>query len=126
MTNTLVFTATYNEAENISKLLDNLLSLKLELDILIVDDNSPDKTYEIIKKYSEKNPSILLHSRNYKLGLDTAHKFAYSFAKKNNYTNLITLDADLSHDHKEIPKIISILKKKRICDWVKVYERWKM
>ena len=78
---TLIFTATYNEAENISKLLDNILSQKLDADIYIIDDNSPDKTSEIIKSYCNKYPNISLKTRNGKLGLDTAHKEAYLFAK---------------------------------------------
>lgn len=109
MSKTLIFTATYNEAGNIAKFLDKFLSLDLNLDILIIDDNSPDETYKTIQKYSEIHPNIFLHLRKKKLGLDTAHKFAYNYAKKNNYTKLITLDADLSHDQNEIPKMINIL-----------------
>ena len=45
---TLIFTATYNEKENISKLLDKIISLKLDSDVYVIDDNSPDKTYEIL------------------------------------------------------------------------------
>lgn len=109
MNKTLIFTATYNEAGNIAKFLDKFLSLDLSLDILIIDDSSPDETYKIIQKYSEIHPNIFLHLRRNKLGLDTAHKYAYNYAKKNNYTKLITLDADLSHDQNEIPKMINIL-----------------
>ena len=84
MPNTLIFTATYNEADNIAKFLDKLLSINSNLNILIIDDNSPDKTYEIIEKYSKKYQNIKLILRDSKLGLDTAHKYAYTFAKKNN------------------------------------------
>ena len=49
MSKTLIFTATYNEKENIKNLLDNLNQLKIDIDILVIDDNSPDKTWEILQ-----------------------------------------------------------------------------
>jgi len=106
---TLIFTATYNEIENIKKLLDNILSQKLDADIYIIDDNSPDKTSEIIKSYCDKYPNILLKTRSGKLGLDTAHKEAYLFAKNKKYKKFISMDADLSHDPKELSKFILLL-----------------
>lgn len=106
--NTLVFTATYNEAENIEKFLDAILKFK-NIDLLIVDDNSPDLTFEIIQNYQKKYQNLFLIKREAKLGLDTAHKLSFEFAKKNNYQNLITLDADLSHDPNQIEKFISNL-----------------
>ena len=109
MNKTLIFIATYNEVENISKLLDGILSQKLEADIYIIDDNSPDKTSDIVKSYCNKNPNILLKIRNGKLGLDTAHKEAYLFAKNKKYQKFISMDADLSHDPKELSKFILLL-----------------
>ena len=108
---TLIFTATYNEVENISKLLDNILSQKLDADVYIIDDNSPDKTSEIIKSYCNKYPNILLKIRSGKLGLDTAHKEAYLFAKNKKYKKFISMDADSSHDPKELSKFILLLDK---------------
>ena len=110
MSKILVFTATYNEKVNIAILLKKYKNLKVNLDILIVDDNSPDGTKEVIKNLSKKK-NIILKVRKKKLGLNTAHQFAYKFAKKNKYKKLITLDADLSHDPKEIPKILKLLDK---------------
>jgi dolichol-phosphate mannosyltransferase len=107
---TLVFTATYNESENIKLFLDKILSLKIDLDILIIDDNSPDGTSEIISSYKNKYKSITLVTRESKQGLDTAHKFGFKYAKKNNYDYFITLDADLSHDPLVIPDFIKNLK----------------
>ena len=109
MNKTLIFIATYNEVENISKLLDDILSQKLEADIYIIDDNSPDKTSDIVKSYCNKNPNILLKIRTGKLGLDTAHKEAYLFAKNKKYQKFISMDADLSHDPKELSKFILLL-----------------
>ena len=105
---TLVFTATYNESENIKKFLDITLKFK-NIDLLIVDDNSPDLTFEIVENYQKKYQNLFLIKREAKLGLDTAHKLSFEFAKKNNYQNLITLDADLSHDPNQIEKFISNL-----------------
>ena len=109
MKKTLIFTATYNESKNINLLIEKILNLKLNVDILIVDDNSPDKTYEIVEKQKEKFNNIFLERRSSKLGLNTAHIFGYEFALKYQYKNLITMDADLSHDPDEIPNIIKLL-----------------
>ena len=81
-----------------------------KLDILIIDDNSPDKTSEVIKQYAAEKTNIKLIIRNGKEGLDTAHKFAFKYSIENNYEYLITLDADLSHDPNEIPIFIKELK----------------
>ena len=106
----LIFSATFNESDNIRDLLNSIEKLNLELDILIIDDNSPDKTSEIIKQYALEKSNIKLIIRNKKEGLDSAHKFAFKYSIENNYEYLITLDADLSHDPKEIPKFIKELK----------------
>ena len=111
MDKTLVFTATYNEAKNIEEFINLLLKADNNLDLLIVDDNSPDKTYEIIQKLSFKYKNIFLIKREKKLGLNTAHIIAYEYAVKNKYKKLITLDADLSHDPKEVPRVVELLEK---------------
>ena len=110
MNKNLIFTATYNEVDNISTFLDIVLKIP-HIDILIVDDNSPDKTGDIISKYQKKNKNLFLINRNGKEGLDSAHKIGFNFAKEKKYENLITLDADLSHDPNMIPKFIKILDK---------------
>ena len=106
--NTLVFTATFNESENIKNFLDKVLDVK-NIDILIVDDNSPDGTAKIIEDFQKKYQNIKLIVRKGKEGLDTAHKLAYKYAKEEGYTNLITMDADLSHDPSKIPMFIDEL-----------------
>ena len=111
MSKTLIFTATYNEKENIKKLIENLNSLNLSIDILVIDDNSPDKTWEILQNLEKEMKNLKLIIRNNKSGLDTAHKLAFDYAKNNNYEKFISLDADLSHDPAEIPKMINILDK---------------
>lgn len=100
--NTLIFTATYNEADNIINFIQEIELLNLDLDLLIIDDNSPDNTSLIIKKHISKKIKIHLIKREKKLGLDTAHKLAYDYALNNSYKYLITMDADMSHNPKEI------------------------
>ena len=107
----LVFTACYNEKENIRKLIIKIRENLPESEILIIDDNSPDQTKEVINNLKNSISKLYLIVREKKLGLDTAHKFAYEFAIKNNYDYLITMDADLSHDPKEL---INFVKKKTI------------
>jgi dolichol-phosphate mannosyltransferase len=109
MNSILIFTATYNEAANIKNLINEILKSSEQTDILIIDDNSEDKTFEIIEELYKNNSRITLIKREKKLGLDTAHKMAFEYAKKRNYEKLITMDADLSHDPKEIPRFIKYL-----------------
>ena len=103
----LVFTATYNEAKNIEKFIKLIDNLKIKLDLLVVDDNSPDGTSEIIKKIKPDNINLNLISRPKKEGLDTAHKLAFRLSKEKKYDFLITMDADLSHDPIKIPDFLS-------------------
>ena len=105
----LVFTATYNEKENIRELISSIFSNCPYVDILIIDDNSPDKTAEEILVLKSEFKKISLINRESKLGLDTAHKLAYKFAKEKDYDYLITMDADLSHDPAELTNFIKNL-----------------
>ena len=109
MSDILVFTATYNERENINNLVNDIFQISSEIDMLVIDDNSPDETWKILKKISEKNKRFFFIKRDKKLGLNTAHQMAYDYAISHNYKKLITMDADFSHDPKEIPKIIDLL-----------------
>jgi dolichol-phosphate mannosyltransferase len=111
MSKILVFTATYNEKDNVEKLINVILKLGNDIKMLVIDDKSPDKTYEILEKISKKNDNLIVVKREKKLGLNTAHIMAYEYALKNNYDKLITLDADFSHDPNEITKIIGLLDK---------------
>ena len=105
----LVFSATYNEIENIRELISGIQKNLPNTSILIIDDNSPDKTQEVIKELKKKN-NLFLIEREKKLGLDSAHKTAFTYAIENNFDYLITMDADLSHDPKELPEFINNLR----------------
>ena len=111
MSKTLIFTATYNELEkdNIKILIEKINDLNLNIDMLIIDDNSPDKTWEILKELEKKMQNLKIIIRNDKSGLDTAHKLAFEYTKNNDYEKFISMDADLSHDPQEIPKMLKIL-----------------
>ena len=104
----LIFTATYNESENIDNYLNILTKIK-EIDILIIYDNSPDGTSKKIEDYQKKFGNINLITRKNKEGLDTAHKIAFNYAIDHKYQNLITMDADLSHDPNIVPNFIQEL-----------------
>ena len=105
----LVFTASYNEKENIKKLILEIKDCLPEASILIIDDNSPDQTKEIIKELQKNIYQLELIVREKKLGLDSAHREAYEYAIKNQYNYLITMDADFSHDPKELNNFIKNL-----------------
>ena len=105
----LIFTATYNEKDNIENLIRSINEINLELDIYIIDDQSPDLTNLVIKDLQKEYSNIFLKIRNSKSGLDTAHKEAYEYALSNGYDYLITMDADLSHDPKEIKNFVYYL-----------------
>jgi len=109
MTKILIFTATYNEIDNIKKLIVLINKYMPKADILVVDDKSPDLTYKLLIKLKKKYKRLTVKLRNKKSGLDTAHKFAYAYAKKKNYGKLITMDADLSHDPAKLSKIAKLL-----------------
>jgi dolichol-phosphate mannosyltransferase len=105
----LVFTASYNEKENIKKLILGIKDYLPEASILIIDDNSPDQTKEIIKELKKNISQLELIIREKKLGLDSAHRQAYDYAIKYHYNYLITMDADLSHDPKELNNFVKNL-----------------
>lgn len=106
----LIATATYNESLNIKKFISSIFFHYSNYDILVIDDKSPDKTYEILRilKTNFKNLKIIFRKK--KEGLNTAHKLMYSFAIKHKYDYLITMDADFSHNPKEIKNILYFLK----------------
>lgn len=104
----LIFTATYNEVDNIEKWYRRTRNAAHESWILIVDDNSTDGTRERIENIAVGDKRVMLISRPRKLGLGTAHKFAFEYALSNEFTHLITLDADLSHEPEAVVKFMAV------------------
>ncbi len=107
---TLVFLPTYNERDNIILLIDKILDIKVEprvkIDILVIDDNSPDGTAEAIENILSSHKNIHLIVRPRKLGLGTALKKAIEFAYENEYETMVLMDADFQHPPELIPILI--------------------
>lgn len=105
----LVFMATYNEAGNVRTLLNEIWQSVPHTEILVVDDNSPDGTGEILNEIAKINSKLHVIHRPRKLGLGTAHHLAMLFAIKHHFDILITMDADHSHNPKDIPDLVNKL-----------------
>ena len=100
----LVIIPTYNEAENINSIIDKVLEQDNSVNILIVDDNSPDGTAEIVEQKIVKIPNrIHILKRERKLGLGSAYVFGFRYALTEGYDYILEMDADFSHDPKMIP-----------------------
>ncbi|MDG1296590.1 MAG: polyprenol monophosphomannose synthase [Saprospiraceae bacterium] len=105
-TSRLVIIPTYNEIENIERMLEKVLSLSPEFDILIVDDGSPDGTASIVKQKIEQLPKrIHLIERSGKLGLGTAYIAGFEWALKNNYDHIFEMDCDFSHNPDDLIRL---------------------
>jgi dolichol-phosphate mannosyltransferase len=106
MNDALVIIPTYNEKENIEKMIRKVFSLSKPFDILIVDDASPDGTAEIVK-HLQKQFSSRLHliEREGKLGLGTAYITAFKWALEQNYEYIFEMDADFSHNPEDLIRL---------------------
>lgn len=103
----LIFTTCYNERDNIGLLLDQITQYAPGVDILVVDDNSPDGTWDIIQQKARERAGIYAVKRPGKLGIGSAHKYAVLYAIREGYEKLLTMDADFSHDPKSIPALLA-------------------
>jgi dolichol-phosphate mannosyltransferase len=110
---TLIIIPTYNELENITELVPEILNRyrNLDLDILIVDDNSPDGTGNYIDDLSKSESRVKLLKRSGKLGLGSAYIEGFRYALKNSYDYIFEMDADYSHSPKEIKNFLKAVKK---------------
>ena len=106
---TLVISPTYNEGKNIESLVDQVLGPNPDYHLLIVDDNSPDGTAAIVKELQQTYPNLSLEVRKGKAGLGTAYLFGFKWALERGYEAIVQIDADLSHDPKDIPRLVSEL-----------------
>jgi dolichol-phosphate mannosyltransferase len=94
----LVIVPTFNERENIEPLLEKLMALPYGLDVLIVDDHSPDGTAEVVKEWKAREPRVHLIERPGKLGLGSAYRDGFRYALANGAQYVLEMDADFSHD----------------------------
>jgi dolichol-phosphate mannosyltransferase len=103
----LVVIPTYNEAANIRTVINRILEIgDAAIEILIVDDNSPDGTGELVASWAEQEPRLHLMRRPYKLGLGTAYVAGFRYALQNDYDVIIEMDADLSHNPADLPRLL--------------------
>ncbi len=102
----LVIIPTFNEKENIEKIIDTVICLQLNYHILIIDDNSPDGTAEIIKSILFKYPGqLFLEQRTGKLGLGTAYIYGFKWAIEKGYQFIFEMDADFSHNPTDLERL---------------------
>lgn len=106
----IVIIPTYNEIHNIQKLLLDLLNMYPTLDILVVDDNSPDGTAQYVEEVGAKEPRVKIIKRERKMGLGTAYVAGFKYALSNGYEAAIEMDADYSHDPKELQRFLEKIK----------------
>jgi dolichol-phosphate mannosyltransferase len=107
MNKAIVIIPTYNESENIKKLIPEILKrTNGEVDILVVDDNSPDGTSDVVREFQKTNQNIFLMTRLKKAGLGTAYVEGFKFALSKGYQYILQMDADYSHEPKEIKNFL--------------------
>lgn len=108
MNDALVIIPTYNEAHNVPNVIERLMGLSEPVDVLIIDDGSPDGTADVVRKLQGDYPErIHLLEREGKLGLGTAYVRGFKFALEEGYSYVCEMDADLSHDPDDIPRLIA-------------------
>ena len=107
---TLIVTPTYNEKKNIKSFIKKVFKYNPEAHLLIIDDNSPDKTSVEVESLQKIFPNLFLKNRPYKQGLGTAYIDGFSWAIKKKYHFIVQMDADLSHDPKDVEKLLDHLK----------------
>ncbi len=106
MNDSIVIIPTYNEKENIEAIIRKVFSLKKSFDILVVEDNSPDGTANIIKSLMKEFPDRLnIEERKGKLGLGTAYIHGFKWALEHNYEYIFEMDADFSHNPEDLERL---------------------
>jgi len=105
-TDSLVLIPTYNEKENIEKIIRKVFSLATPFHVLIIDDGSPDGTADIVKNLQKEFPeNLFIEERKGKLGLGTAYIHGFNWALKHAYDFIFEMDADFSHNPKDLPRL---------------------
>lgn len=105
----LVIIPTYNEIDNMKSLLPILMGLEPSFDVLVVDDNSPDKTSDFVTEFSKQNPRVKLLLRQQKNGLGQAYIAGFKWGIEKGYDAVVEMDADFSHRPEDLVKILKAL-----------------
>jgi dolichol-phosphate mannosyltransferase len=109
MSRALVVIPTYNEAANVRNLIPEILKVNSALEILVVDDNSPDETASVVKEMMLSDARIHLVQRHEKSGLGTAYVVGFKYAIQRCFDYVFEMDADYSHDAREIPNFLAMM-----------------
>jgi dolichol-phosphate mannosyltransferase len=131
MSKTLVIMPTYNERENLPEMAGRLANLPLAVDLLVVDDNSPDGTGQLADELAAKNPFIKVLHRSEKNGLGRAYCAGFAWALRNEYEFIMEMDGDFSHNPDDIPRFIEAAQEadlvlgSRYCNGIRVIN-WPM
>ncbi len=109
MSRALVIIPTYNEIENIRSIAAAVLASHPDLDLLVVDDGSPDGTGKIADELAAENPRVHVHHRSGKLGLGTAYIAGFRWALERDYAFVFEMDADFSHNPADLPRFLEAI-----------------
>lgn len=108
MNDTVVVIPTYNESENVIALIDSLLRTTSDLNILIVDDNSPDETFKLVQNHEFFESKVFLLLRSEKNGLGKAYISGFNWGLERNYKFIAQMDADFSHPYSALSNMIAL------------------
>ncbi len=103
----LVIVPTYNERENITRLIDAVLYQDPSIDVLVIDDGSPDGTGQLADEIAAINPRVNVIHRPSKMGLGTAYLAGFKWALQRSYAYILEMDADFSHDPAHLPQFLT-------------------
>jgi len=105
----LVIVPTYNEQANIRRLIESVLAQDMRIDVLVVDDGSPDGTGAIVDEIGASNSRVHLLERARKMGLGTAYVAGFRWALERDYAYVLEMDADFSHDPAHLPQFLAAI-----------------
>jgi dolichol-phosphate mannosyltransferase len=113
VSDSLIIIPTYNEKENIEAIIRKVFSLEKEFEILIIEDNSPDGTADIVKRLIKEFPDrLFIEERKGKLGIGTAYIYGFKWALNHNYGFVFEMDADFSHNPDDLLRLYDAAKNK--------------
>jgi len=108
----LLIIPTYNEIENIHRIIPEVLRQSPDLELLVIDDNSPDGTGQAVKELLDAEPRLHLIQRSGKLGLGSAYVTGFKYALERDFYHILEMDADFSHNPDDLPRLLLAAQKK--------------
>jgi dolichol-phosphate mannosyltransferase len=107
MLRSIIIMPTFNERENLAKLVAQIFEQDSTIDVLIIDDNSPDGTGDLADQLADANPRVEVIHRTGKLGLGTAYVLGFRYALAHGYDRVVEMDADFSHRPEDLPALLN-------------------